>query len=80
MAERRAEAPPNFDPQNKGGSMPDPPPPPKPPAPTTAAENLQKRKALDSLYRRRGFSSTILTGGLGTPSQVPSGLKSLLGS
>jgi hypothetical protein len=53
--------------QHFKGGTPDPPPPkqpPKPPSPTDAAENLrlQRMKAADK--DKRGFRSTIYTGGV----------------
>lgn len=65
-----------------GPLAPPSPPPPPPPAPTpennpavdTAAAAERQR-----LLRARGRAATILTGGLGDTSAVPSAVKKLLG-
>ena len=60
---------------------PVPPPPPLPPAPAVAAEGGEEEKLKEKLRRKRGLSSTILTGGQGLlPEQMPVSTPYLLGS
>jgi hypothetical protein len=58
----------------KGGSMPKPPAPPAPPRLTDAATS----NAAGLPRKRRGFGSTMLTGGLGIPGG-DAGSRTLLG-
>lgn len=55
----------------KGGAMPKPPAPPAAPRLTDAATSA----SVGAQKKRRGFGSTLLTGGMGGES----GLRSLLG-
>jgi hypothetical protein len=57
--------------------MPKPPTPPPPPVPATAADAAAKNYQAQQRKRALGFSSTILTGGVGPP-DVTAG-KTLLG-
>ena len=54
-----------------------PPPPPKPPTPEDAA--LAGERERERRQRARGFSSTILTSGLGVSDFAPVAQKTLLG-
>jgi hypothetical protein len=75
VAQYREQAPSQYDPVAFGGT-PSPPKPPAPPTKDDAAKSLLsqgKRKVAS------GFSSTILTGGLGD-SNPASNVKTLLGS
>ena len=60
---------------------PVPPPPPAPPIKATSADSAESTKAKEKIRRRKGVSSTILTGPRGLlPEQMPTDQKTLLGS
>jgi hypothetical protein len=64
------------------GGSPSPPAPPKPPKITDPAIERAKLAEREMLRRRRGFMSTILTGGQGVMGQAQTQapqLKQLLG-
>lgn len=61
-----------------GGGAPDPLPPPEPPKVDDPSIEEERRKTLIAASLRKGRSSTILTSGLGVPSEGRTSGKTLL--